>query len=322
MFFDKVILIFGGSGSLGNALIKRYLKNNLIYVFSRDENKHWKMKLNYDSHKNLNFIMGCIRDFNKVKQTLLRVNPNIIIIASALKHIDKCEYETNESIDTNLIGTQNILNNIEDNDSKLTNLETTCFISTDKACSPVNVYGMCKALSETLLVEKAKYISDKKFVCVRYGNILNSRGSIIPILNEIGSDDKYKNFKLTDEKMSRFIMTLEESVNLIEYSILNGESGDIVIPKLKSMKIKDLIEIFSKKYNKPIVNSGLRPGEKIYESLINSVQFAKTVQKDGFYIIKPDYNCTHVSTTYDYNSGLEQISKEELAEYLENIKLT
>ena len=321
MFYNKVILIFGGSGSLGNSLIDRYLKNNLIYVFSRDENKHWKMKLKYDSHKNLIFTIGDIRDFKKVKQTLCRVNPNIIIIASALKHIDKCEYETNESIDTNLIGTQNILNNIEDFENKLTNLETTCFISTDKACSPVNVYGMCKALSETLLIEKAKYISDKKFVCVRYGNVLNSRGSIIPILNEIGNNDKYKHFKLTDEKMSRFIMTLDESVNLIEYAILNGESGDIIIPKLKSMRIKDLIELYSTKYNKPIVNSGLRPGEKIYESLINSVQYAKTIEKDGYYIIKPDYNCKHVSTTFDYNSGLEQITKEELKKYLFEIKM-
>ena len=114
MIYNNTILIFGGSGSLGNALIKKYIKNNIIYVYSRDENKHWKMSLEYKNNINLKFIIGDIRDNQKIKQTLIRINPNIIIIASALKHIDRCEFETNESINTNLIGTQNILNNIEE----------------------------------------------------------------------------------------------------------------------------------------------------------------------------------------------------------------
>ena len=114
MIYNNTILIFGGSGSLGNALIKKYIKNNIIYVYSRDENKHWKMSLEYKNNINLKFIIGDIRDNQKIKQTLIRINPNIIIIASVLKHIDRCEFETNESISTNLIGTQNILNNIEE----------------------------------------------------------------------------------------------------------------------------------------------------------------------------------------------------------------
>lgn len=319
MIYNNTILIFGGSGSLGNALIKKYIKNNIIYVYSRDENKHWKMSLEYKNNINLKFIIGDIRDNQKIKQTLIRINPNIIIIASALKHIDRCEFETNESINTNLIGTQNILNNIEE--LNLSNLKTTCFISTDKACSPVNVYGMCKALSETLIIEKAKYIKNKKFVSVRYGNVLNSRGSIIPVLHEIGENKNHEYFKLTDDKMTRFIMTLEESVNLIEYAILNAESGDVVIPKLKSMKIVELIELFSQKYNKPIKVIGLRPGEKMHESLINHTQYFRTIEKDNYYLIKPYFNCNMKTDIYDYNSGEKQISKEELKNYLSNIKM-
>ena len=154
---DKKILIFGGSGSLGHKLVDRYLNNNTIYVYSRDESKHWQMSISYKKHPNLHFIIGDIRDFSKVHQSISRFNPDVIIIASALKHIDRCEYETNECISTNLLGTQNVLNVIE---SLLNNLKLSkvCFVSTDKACSPVNIYGMCKAASECLMIEKAKYI--------------------------------------------------------------------------------------------------------------------------------------------------------------------
>jgi UDP-N-acetylglucosamine 4,6-dehydratase len=320
MISNKIILIFGGSGSLGNALIKKYIKNNIIFIYSRDENKHWLMNLKY-KNVNLNFVIGDIRDFDKVKQSLIRINPHIIIIAAALKHVDKCEFESNEAINTNLIGTQNIINNIENLHTILTNLETTCFVSTDKACSPVNIYGMTKAISESIMIEKAKYITNKKFVNVRYGNVLNSRGSIIPILHKIGNSIQYESFSITDSRMSRFIMTLDESVELIEYAILKCESGDTVIPKLKSMNIKDLIEIFSQKYNKPITKSNIRPGEKIYESLINDMQFSRTIEKDIYYIIKPSYSSNISNNIFDYNSSLNPISKEELYKYLYDIEM-
>ena len=180
-FEGKTILIFGGSGSLGNRLIQTYLANNKIVNYSRDENKHWSMELKYKS-SNLSNIIGDIRDFNKVHQSIIRVNPHIIIVAAALKHIDRCEYEINECLDTNILGLQNVLKCIEISRLNLQNLETMCFVSTDKACSPVNAYGMSKAICETLVIEKSKYIGGIKFVCVRYGNVLNSRGSIIPIL--------------------------------------------------------------------------------------------------------------------------------------------
>ena len=323
MINDKVILIIGGTGSLGYKLTERYLEKNKVYLMSRDESKHWKMNIDFNNHSNLNFVIGDIRNRDKVKQTILRINPNIIILAAAMKHIDKCEYESNECIQTNLIGTQNVLDELEYNKGELTNLETVCFISTDKACSPVNIYGMSKAISESLMVEKSKYISDIKFVCVRYGNVLNSRGSIIPMLHEIGKNKEIINFKLTDKRMTRFVMTLEQSVDLIQHAILNAESGDIVIPQLISCNIVDLFDIFSELYNKPIVFDKLRPGEKMLESLINETQSMRLITDiTGYMYIKPVYkNIMIENEVKDYNSTINPLSKEELKIYLENLNL-
>ncbi len=320
---NQSILIFGGSGSLGNALIQRYLNHNQLYIVSRDESKHWKMGIEYNNHKNLNFIIGDIRNKEKVKQTLLRVNPHIIIIAAAMKHIDKCEYEINESIETNMNGTKNILDSIENDLIYLTHLKSVCFVSTDKACSPVNVYGMCKAISEGLMVEKSRYINKIKFVTVRYGNVLNSNGSIIPMLHKIGQNTDIKEFKLTDERMTRFVMTLDQSVDLIEHALLYAQSGSIVIPKLISLNVKDLLEIFSELYNKPIVVSGLRAGEKLLESLINETQsYRLEFGTSGYMYIQPSYkNYFNDSHVRDYNSTINPLTKDELKNYLTNLKL-
>lgn len=320
---NQTIIIFGGTGSLGNELVSRYLNNNTIHLYSRDESKHWKMALDLNNPKNLHFVIGDIRNKDKVCQTMIRINPTIIIIAAAMKHIDKCEFETNESIETNLLGTKNILDGIETHNLLLTNLKSICFISTDKACSPVNVYGMCKAISETLIVEKAKYIPNFKFVAVRYGNVLNSRGSIIPMLHTIGQNKDIKEFKLTDDRMTRFVMTLGQSVDLIEHALLYAESGDIVIPKLISLNVKDLLEIFSEIYNKPVISSGLRPGEKLLESLINETQSARLeFNEEGYMYIKPSYkHIKYNPDIRDYNSTINPLTKDELKEYLQKLEL-
>lgn len=319
---NQKIIIFGGTGSLGNKLTEKFISDNELYLYSRDECKHWNMNINYNNHKNLNFIIGDIINKEKVEQSLLRHNFDVIIMAAAMKHIDKCEFETNECINTNLLGNKNILDIIETKKSHLTNLKTVCFVSTDKACSPINVYGMCKSISELLMVEKSKYIKNIKFVSVRYGNVLNSRGSIIPKLHKIGLDQQYKNYTITDKRMTRFVMTLEQSVELIMNAINNGESGDIVIPKLVSCKVIDLIEIFSEIYNKPILNGKLRPGEKMLESLINETQSMRLVKDDnGYSYIKPCYKNIECTDLIDYNSKLNPMSKEELKEYLINLNL-
>jgi UDP-glucose 4-epimerase len=316
------ILIFGGSGSLGNKLINRYLSKNIIYVYSRDESKHWKMSIDYLKHPNLKFIIGDIRDYEKVQQSLIRVQPDIVIIASALKHVDKCEYETNECIGTNILGTKNVLNVIE-TFRNILSVKTVCFVSTDKACSPVNIYGMSKAISECLMTEKAKEVTDIKFVTVRYGNVLNSRGSIIPVLHEIGKNNEYKSYTITDRQMTRFVMTLDQSVDLIEHAITKAESGDIVIPKLVSCRVIDMIELFSEKYDKPIVDGVLRHGEKMLESLINETQSMRLVLgEDGYIYIKPPYKTVmNTSNIRDYNSKLNPLNKTELKKYLEDLKL-
>jgi len=295
-------LIIGGTGSLGHALVNRF-SNDTLYVMSRDESKQWKMKLEFP---NVNFVIGDIRDKLKVKQVLMRINPNTVIIAAALKHIDLCERDTHECIATNIIGIQNILDCIEE-----VHVDTVCFISTDKACDPGSAYGMSKALAEIMMVEKSMQVSDVKFVSVRYGNVLNSRGSIIPTLHLIGKSNDKHFFPLTHPDMNRYIMTPEQSMDLIQHAINEGKSGDIVIPELVSMNIKELCEIFSEKYNKPIVITGLRPGEKVYEMLINDTQAMRAVKKGIYLHIQrdiPDVPCSEINTKILTKAELRQIT--------------
>lgn len=311
----KTILIFGGTGSLGHKLVDLYSQNNTIVVFSRDENKHWQMSLKYP---NLKFVIGDIRDKSRVSDVIMDVVPNYIIIASAMKHIDRCEYELNETLLTNCMGTLNVLDCIQKNYTQLSSLMCAVFVSTDKACSPVNTYGLSKAMAEKAIVEyayKLQHKSNIRLVNIRYGNILNSRGSIIEILHNIGNSNN-PNYKLTHPDMTRFIMTQEESVRLINYAILKANSGDTVIPKLMSMKIQDLIELFADKYSKQINISGLRPGEKLHEALINENEIFRTVQQPYYFIVKPPFNCEYKNQTFKYDSSVPLISKDQLKEYL------
>jgi len=322
MISNKKIFIFGGSGSLGNKLIEKYISTNLIVNYSRDECKHWQMSLKYKTDK-LSYIIGDIRDYNRVETSILREQPNIIIIMAALKHIDRCEYAIEECIKTNFNGPLNVLNAIEANIDRLNLLESVIFVSSDKACEPTNAYGMAKAMAECAIVEKSLYIKKFKFVNIRYGNVLNSRGSIIPILHEKGNDQNVKEFILTHPNMTRFVMTLEQSVALIEHAILYAESGDTVIPELISMKLIDLMEIFSEKYNKPIKITGLRPGEKMLESLISETQSMRLVNgPDGYMYIKPPYKNLHINDNVrNYNSKINPLTKIKLITYLQNLNL-
>jgi UDP-glucose 4-epimerase len=322
MVENKKILLFGGSGSLGHKFIDTYINKNIIVNYSRDECKHWQMSLKYKTDR-LTFIIGDIRDYNRVENSILREQPNIIVIMAALKHIDRCEYAIEECVKTNFNGPLNILNSIESNIDRLSTLEAVIFVSTDKACEPTNAYGMTKALAEAAIIEKSLYIKKCKFVNIRYGNVLNSRGSIIPILHEKGKDPDVKEFILTHTDMTRFVMTLEQSVALIEHAILDAESGDTVIPELISMKLVDLMDIFSEKYGKPIKITGLRPGEKMLESLISETQAMRLVNgSDGYMYIKPPYkNINNTDNIRNYNSKINPLNKSMLLEYLNNLNL-
>ena len=320
---NKTILVFGGTGSLGYEITKRYFNNNKIYNFSRDECKHWNMKLYFNSHSNLNFIIGDIINKQKVENTIIRVNPDIIIIAAAMKHVDQCEINSEQCINTNMLGVKNILDLIELHKDKL-KLNTVLFISTDKACSPINTYGMAKAISEQLIIEKAYYLKQIKFLNIRYGNVLNSSGSIIPLLHKIGKDENKTEFILTHKNMTRFIMTLKQSVDLIEYAIFHGSSGDTIIPELTSIKVIDLFEIFSEKYNKPIKITSIRPGEKMLESLINPTQATRIVKNKTYYHIKSIFDFKEKiddNKLIDYNSKINPLTKEDLLLYLEERNL-
>lgn len=318
MFSGLKILIIGGTGSLGNALIKRYLKNNKITVYSRDENKHWQMSLIYKSD-NLTFSIGCVRNYKRLETVILNTLPDLIIVAAALKHIDRCEYNVSEALDTNFTGVYNVFDIISKNQKSLENLKCCVFISTDKACSPVNTYGITKALAEKIVIEKSLECKNTKCVTVRYGNVLNSRGSIIPILKEKARDPNVQEFTLTNKNMTRFIMTLEDSINLIEVAITEGETGDIVIPKPISLKIKDLFEIFSEEYKKPIKITGTRPAEKMFESLINETQSTSMIEKNNYYFLKPSYrNIQTPQLSKDYNSDTVTITKEDLKTLLKS----
>jgi UDP-glucose 4-epimerase len=319
---NKRILLFGGSGSLGNKFIDTHLSGNTITNYSRDECKHWQMSLKYRS-ENLKFIIGDIRNYQGVETAILRVQPHIIVIMAALKHIDRCEYAVEECIQTNCAGPINVVNAVEKNNDRLTHLECVVMVSTDKACEPTNAYGMAKALAESAIVEKSLYVKNRKFVNIRYGNVLNSRGSIIPILHEMGRDPAVTEFTLTHPDMTRFVMTLEQSVELIEHAITHGESGDTVIPQLISMKLVDLMSIFSEKYGKPVRVTGLRPGEKMLESLISETQSMRLVEgPDGYKYIRPPYkNLLVTENVRNYNSHINPLEKDALRIYLEHINI-
>jgi FlaA1/EpsC-like NDP-sugar epimerase len=276
MTTKSTYFIFGGAGSLGNALVQRYIDQHEIVVYSRDESKHWAMSIKYNHHPNLSFVIGDIRDKAQVSRALNLHRPSHIIIASAMKHVDKCERATYEAIQTNIIGIQNIIQVVQE--GRYPEIQAVCFISTDKACSPVNVYGMCKAISENIVIEAASTDKTRKYVVVRYGNVLNSSGSIIPLLHKLGQDPNVQSFGLTHDHMTRFIMTLDHAVDLIHYAIADGITGGIIIPKLKSMVMRDLFEIFSEKYSKPISMILIRPGERLYEVLINDTQWEQMIE--------------------------------------------
>jgi UDP-N-acetylglucosamine 4,6-dehydratase len=322
MISNKHIMLFGGSGSLGNKFIETYINNNTIVNYSRDECKHWQMSLKYKTSK-LSYIIGDVRDYERVETSILREQPHIIVIMAALKHIDRCEYAIEECTKTNFLGPLNIMNSIEKNTDRLTRLETIVFVSTDKACEPTNAYGMAKAMAECAMIEKSLFINNFKFVNIRYGNVLNSRGSIIPILHEKGNDPDIKEFSLTHPDMTRFVMTLEQSVALIEHAILYAESGDTVIPELISMNLIDLMNIFSEKYGKPVNITGLRPGEKMLESLISETQSMRLINgPNGYMYIKPPYkNVLITNDIRNYNSKINPLTKDELFTYLSKIKL-
>lgn len=327
-------LIFGGTGSLGKKLIERLLPEAHVAVFSRDEAKHWSCRQEFIAgssvtrriqNDRLQFYVGDIRDPSRIRNVIRQYQPTLMIIAAALKQVDTCELSPSESVETNLIGTTNVINVINETNPK--DLQAVLFVSTDKACSPVNVYGMCKAVSERIVTSQVRTgLPNVRYLAVRYGNVLESRGSIIPLF-------KYQAMHgdcltVTDRTMTRFIMTLDQSVDLIKRTLAFGASGDTWIPRLPSMRIIDLAEIFAERFGKSISVIGARPGEKLHESLINETESVRTrtivcAGEDDplapkFFVMKPSFDTTvYTHEQFNYSSLDDVLSKERLVELLD-----
>jgi len=330
---NKTILITGGTGFLGQALTTEILKHNpkSIRIFGRDEVKHYKFQEKFSHNEKIRNFLGDVRDYPRLLKAMRQVD--IVIHAAALKRLDLLEYNVDESIKTNIIGTLNVVNACLEN-----NVEKAVMISTDKACSPVNTYGACKFVSERIFSESNYSKGDIKtiFTTVRYGNVLESTGSVIPFFSEkIVNGDI---IPLTDPRMTRFIISPKEAVNLVFNAIQYGVGGEIFVPQLPSFKITDLIEILKVKYHgkNKIKLVGIRPGEKIHELMINDSEIPRTYKFKNLYIIsssiqsfqnsiKPLYikNGKQVNAKImsNYSSESAQISKNEVSKIFKNLGL-
>lgn len=274
MFKDKILLITGGTGSFGNELLDMLIDNELkeIRIFSRDEKKQDDMRIKYNNPK-LKFYIGDVRDYQSIYQATKNVD--YVFHASALKQVPSCEKCPLEAVKTNVIGTENVLNACIENKVK----RVVC-LSTDKAVSPINVMGMTKALMEKIATQKAREQQDTIIIRTRYGNVMNSRGSVIPLFK---SQDI---ITITEPSMTRFMMSLKEAIELVLYAFENGEQGDLFVQKSPSCTIDTLAKAICKKYgDKPITYINNRGGEKIHETLISDLEMEHAIDLDKFYRI-------------------------------------
>jgi FlaA1/EpsC-like NDP-sugar epimerase len=309
---NKTVLITGGTGYLGQALTEEILKHNpkSIRIFSRDEVKHYKFQEKFHHNKKIRNFLGDIRDYQRLLKATRQVD--IVIHAAALKRLDLLEYNVDESIKTNILGTLNVVNACLQN-----NVKRAIMISTDKACSPVNTYGACKFVSERIFSESNYSKGDLKtiFTTVRYGNVLESTGSVIPFFSEkIENGD---DIPLTDPRMTRFIISPKEAVTLVFDAVKYGVGGEIFVPKLPSFKITDLIEILKEKYHKKnkVKIIGIRPGEKIHELMINSSEVPRTYDFGNLYVIGSSIQGLDDKTNAKYVEKGKLLNEKIMKEY-------
>ncbi len=279
---NKKILITGGTGSFGRAFIKyalEHLKPSVIRVFSRDELKQAEVREQFQNHPNLRYFIGDVRDQERVERALRGVH--IVIHAAAMKRVEACEYNPFEAIQTNIIGTQNVINQSID-----CGVEKVIAISSDKAVNPVNLYGATKLCQEKIVVQGNSYVGPKKtrLSCVRYGNVVGSRGSVVPIFRE---QAKSGQITITDERMTRFWITLPQAVRFVHSSIEMMRGGEILVPKLPSMRITDLAKVMAP--NCKINFTGIRPGEKLHEVMITEDESRHTKEISDRYIVEPEF---------------------------------
>ena len=299
----KRVMVTGGTGSLGKPLVRRILSGDLgnpesVTVFSRDEGKHHQMKADWRNEKSatndifyhnfeelLEFRLGDVRDYQALVPAVR--NAEVIFHAAALKQVPSCEYFPYEAVRTNVEGANNLVRAVRSND---TPVEKVVGISTDKACKPVNVMGMTKAVQERVLLEGNIGQKDVDFTCVRYGNVVSSRGSALPFFA-----DQIKHggpVTLTTRDMTRFLITLEQAVDVVFDSLLHSRRGEILVPHLPAVRMEDVAHAMIGDRNIEVQEIGIRPGEKVHELMVSFEESARTVERKGtfresYYAIAP-----------------------------------
>jgi UDP-N-acetylglucosamine 4,6-dehydratase/5-epimerase len=284
LFGDKILLITGGTGSFGNAVLKRFLNSDLreIRIFSRDEKKQDDMR-NFYSNDKIKYYIGDVRDRHSVDNAMSGVD--FVFHAAALKQVPSCEFFPMEAVRTNVIGCENVLDSAIENEVK-----HVVVLSTDKAVYPINVMGLSKAMSEKVMVAKSRNLNrEKTILCgTRYGNVMASRGSVIPLfIDQIKASQP---LTITDPGMTRFMMTLDEAVDLVLYAFEHGDNGDIFVQKSPASTINDLAQALREIYKSTteVRNIGTRHGEKLFETLINREEMVKAVDLGRYFRIPSD----------------------------------
>jgi UDP-N-acetylglucosamine 4,6-dehydratase/5-epimerase len=305
MFKDKILMITGGTGSFGTMVLNRFLMTDVaeIRIFSRDEKKQEDMRILLN-HPKLKFYIGDVREYHSIYQAMRGVD--YVFHAAALKQVPSCEFYPMEAIRTNVMGTENVLNA-----ATACGVERVVVLSTDKAVYPINAMGISKAMAEKIMVAKSRMQGKDEtvFCATRYGNVIASRGSVVPLF--VSQLRKGEPLTVTDPNMTRFMMSLADSVDLVLYALKNGMQGDIWVQKAPASTVGDLAQALKELFNKdnPIRVIGTRHGEKLYESLISREEMAKASDQCDYYRIPADNR--DLNYAQYFSQGEEKISQIE-----------
>ncbi len=308
---NKTILITGGTGSFGNKVAEFLEKQNpaKIIIYSRDEKKQYEMQLEKPDY---HYIIGDIRDKERLSKSMKGID--YVFHAAALKHVPACENSPYEAVKTNIIGSHNLCETAVDN-----NVDTVVALSTDKAVKPVNAMGISKSMMEKIVCSRNQQKIDTKFACVRYGNVMGSRGSVIPLFKKLIKQNKP--LTITVPEMTRFMMTLDDSVELVLHALTKAKGGEIFVKKAPATTVLNLAKAMLKKYGdgdlERIDIIGIRPGEKINEVLVNEYEIKRAVETEHFFEIIPEYVETEQNNNYPYGYEYTSANTTQLTKYEE-----
>jgi UDP-N-acetylglucosamine 4,6-dehydratase/5-epimerase len=306
----KVILITGGTGSFGNRVAQYLASQNpkQIIIYSRDEKKQYEMQKKFPDY---HYIIGNVRDKERLRFALRKVD--YVFQAAALKQVPSCEIYPYEAVKTNVYGSQNLCEIAIES-----GVETVVALSTDKAVKPINAMGISKAMMEKIICSQNQQPNiPTKFCCVRYGNVMGSRGSVIPLFKKLVADNK--KLTITDPGMTRFMMTLGQSVELVLHALTNCNGGEVFVKKAPAATVLDLAKTMLQKYGdgdlERVENIGIRPGEKIDEVLVNEYEITRSIESDDYFTILPEYVENHTNTNYELGYEYTSANTTQLTTY-------